>query len=122
MNFYDKWIDLVKKSVPSPDNQEEMTASIMGKIENLPVGASSNKIRYITSFLSGTVACCLFCLMIYEFNRPLHVVQEKQAFSATNKQLLPEKIEDIPVFLKEKERRANFYSELRLKMAQNYSH
>jgi hypothetical protein len=122
MNFYDQWIDLVKKNAPSLENQEEMTASIMQKIKNLPADTSSNKIRNLMTFLSGIAACFLFCLLIYEFNRPLNIVQDKPFVSTIEKSFLPEKIEDIPNFLREKERRATVYSDLRQKLAQNYSH
>ena len=47
---------------------------------------------------------------------------DKPFVSTIEKSFLPEKIEDIPNFLREKERRANVYSELRQKLAQNYSH
>jgi hypothetical protein len=43
-------------------------------------------------------------------------------FSTIEKSFLPKKIEAIPNFLREKERRATVYSELRQKLAQNYSH
>jgi hypothetical protein len=121
MNFYDQWIDLAKKNVPSLENQEEMTASIMQKIENLPADTSSNKIRNLTTFLSGMAACFLFCLLIYEFNRPLMIVQDRLVGSTIKKSSLPEKIEDIPNFLREKERRATVYSEFRQKLVQNHS-
>ena len=122
MNFYDQWIDLVKKNAPSLENQEEMTVSIMQKIKNLPADTSSNKIRNLTTFLSGIAACFLFCLLIYEFNRPLMIVQDRLVVSTIKKSSLPEKIEDIPNFLREKERRATVYSEFRQKLLDNYSH
>lgn len=121
-SFYDQWIDWLKKDVPSLENQEEMTASIMEKVENLPVNAFSKPIRYWTTFLSGAVACGLFCLLIHEFNNPLINMPDRPVTSAVKKNLLPENMEEIPDFLKEKERRATVYSELRLRLSQNYIH
>ena len=121
MNFYDQWIDLVKKNAPSLENQEEITASIMQKIKNLPADTSSNKIRNLTTFLSGIAACFLFCLLIYEFNRPLMIAQDRPVVSTIKKSSLPKKTEDIPNFFREKERRATVYSELRQKLVQNHS-
>lgn len=121
-SFYDQWIELLKRNAPSLENPEEMTISIMDKIKNLPVRASTKKTTYWTGIVSGVAACGLFCLLIYELNRPLINTPNNLTAVAIVKNPLPEKIEDIPLFLKEKERRATAYRELRMRLAQNYAH
>jgi len=119
-NFYNHWIDLVKKNTPSLENPEEMTASIMEKIETPPVNVFSKKITYWAAVLSGAAACGVFCLMIYEFNRPLMNVPDRPFVSAITISSKPEKIEDISLYMKEKERKAILHHKLRTLFAQNY--
>lgn len=121
--FYDQWTDLLKKSIPSLENPEEMTASIMEKIENLPVNTSSKKITYWTTLMLGAAACCLFCLLIHELNRPLmNTMPSNTLVSTMTKNPIPEKIEEIPLIMKEKEQRAVACRDLRKRLAQNYSY
>jgi hypothetical protein len=121
-NFYNQWLGLVRKNAPSLENPEAMTASVMGKIENLPDKTSGTKITYCMSILSGAAACLLFCLLIYEYNRPLVNLPDRPIAAVTGKSPLPEKVEDIPHFLKEKHRQASVYRKLRTQLAEKYSY
>jgi hypothetical protein len=120
-HFYDQWLDLLRKDTPSLENPEEMTASIMGKIGNMPVHASPKKITYWITFLSNAAACWLFCLLIYELNRPLiNNIPDRSIVSTVTKSPLPKTREEIPGFLMKKERKAAAYRELQMKLAENY--
>ena len=118
-SFYGQWIALLRENTPGLENPEKLTASILEKIENLPVKASPKRITHWTTVLSGVAACWLFCLLIYEFNRPLTPAPETPIGTTIGKNPLPEKIEDLPHFLKERERKASAYRELRMQLAQN---
>ena len=121
-SFYDQWTGLLRKNAPSLENPEELTFSIMEKIESLPVKGSTNRITYWTTLLSGVAACWLFCLLIYEFNRPMMSMPATPMVITLVENSLPKKMEDLPHFLKERERRATAYHEWRIRLAQNYQH
>jgi len=119
-SFYNQWLDSVRKNVPSLENPEDLTASVMERIENLPEKSFVLKIPYWTSVLSGAVACGLFCLLICEYNRPLVNLPEKPIVATTVKSPLPEKKEDILHFLKERQQRVVASHKLRMQLAQKY--
>ena len=63
---YNKLISILKKAEPIQDNAEELTDSIMQKIEQLSGGIKQSRRLRISGIVSGVAASALICLFAYE--------------------------------------------------------
>ena len=97
---YNDIIKRIKEQKPVLDDPENLTLSIMGKIEQLPI-RKQRKIFRITGILSGAAACMLACIFVYEtFLMDVHENKvDTKAFAYTENLIQRYDIQDKQDFL-----------------------
>jgi hypothetical protein len=64
--YYQDLVERIKHISPVLENPEELTQTVIARVEQISANKLKNKIMYITSIVSGAAAVLLFCLLIYE--------------------------------------------------------